>query len=97
MVNNNAAQELKWSSVALSEVIESGKRLDATKFDIELKKASQIIDSSPYELFSITGENGICDSYRPGICKRIFVSKTDNSIEMLTPSQVTEINPKVEK
>lgn len=97
MVTNNASQELKWSSVALSEVIESGKRLDATKFDIELKKATQLINSSPYELLSITGDEGVCDSYRPGICKRIFVSKRDNSIEMLTPSQVTEINPKVEK
>lgn len=88
---------LKWCSVSLSEVISAGKRIDATTFDMELKHAKSVLEKLDVECLPVSGEKGFCNAYRPGICKRIFVEKSDDSIEMLTPSQITEIYPKAEK
>ncbi len=88
---------LKWCTVTLSEVISAGKRIDATMFDMELKAARRTLAESPHEKIMLVGRTGLCTAYRPGICKRIFVEKSDKSIGMLTPSQVTDVSPKIEK
>ena len=88
---------IKWCTVTLSEVLSAGKRIDATMFDMELKMARRTLAESPYEKSMLVGKTGLCTAYRPGICKRIFVEKSDKSIGMLTPSQVTDIAPKIEK
>lgn len=99
VINEVKIQEapLKWCSISLSEVITSGKRIDATTFDMELKQAKNILSNLPFELVPVVGANGLCDAYRPGICKRIFVEKNGNAIDMFTPSQITDIYPKAEK
>lgn len=112
MVNSNLAHNLnfdnvtetkiddipvKWCSVSLSEIIASGKRIDATTFDMELKYAKSVLAKLKVKCIPVSGENGLCNAYRPGICKRIFVERSDDSIEMLTPSQVTDLYPKAEK
>ncbi len=88
---------LKWRFVSLSEVISSGKRIDATTFDMELMHVKTTLNNLKVECIPVVGENGFCSAYRPGICKRIFVEKSDNSIDMLTPSQITDLHPKAEK
>lgn len=88
---------VKWCSVSLSEVISSGKRIDATTFDMELKHARTLLDNLNIECLPTIGDKGFCTAYRPGICKRIFVKKSKNSIGMLTPSQITDIHPNAEK
>ncbi len=95
--NNFNDISLKWCTVTLSEVLSAGKRIDATMFDMELKAARRILAESPHEKSMLVGRTGICTAYRPGICKRIFVEKSDKSIGMLKPSQVTDISPKIEK
>lgn len=102
MVSKTASDALsdipvKWCVVTLSEVLSAGKRIDATMFDMELKAARSALAESPYEKGMLVGKNGLCTAYRPGICKRIFVEKSDKSIGMLTPSQVTDVAPKIEK
>lgn len=88
---------VKWCSVSLSEIIAAGKRIDATTFDMELKHAKSVLEKLDVKCIPVSGENGLCNAYRPGICKRIFVEKSDDSIEMLTPSQITDLYPKAEK
>lgn len=88
---------VKWCSVSLSDVISAGKRIDASTFDIDLIQAKERIQKSIYPITTIVGRDGLCDAYRPGICKRIFVEPSDSSIPMLTPSQVTDLYPKAEK
>ena len=93
-----ADSPIKHCAVALSDVIKNGKRLDAQKYDVELRKYQNLIANHKYGTKHITGgDKGLCTSYRPGICKRIFVNRSDCSEGMLTPSQVTDINPKAEK
>lgn len=89
--------DLKWSSISMSEVINNGYRFEATCFNIDVKNAINIVNNSKWPITTIGGDNGLVKSYRPGICKRIFVDKSDDSIAMLTPSQITEIFPKPEK
>ena len=40
---------IKWCSVTLSDVIDRGKRLEASVFDVEAKQAINIIKNSKYE------------------------------------------------
>lgn len=110
---NSAAQKIKkelieivevpkddiyWSSVSLSEVIDKGKRLESSYYGVEYKRIIKTIQDSKYGYSNLQGsKNGLINSYRPGIIKRIFVESTDNSIPMLVPSQVQDIYPKAEK
>ena len=87
---------LKWCSVSLSEIINMG-RLDASCFDIESKNILNIINSCKYPPKTICGSNGLATAYRPGICKRAFVEPSNDSIDMLTPSQIVDVKPKAEK
>lgn len=88
---------VKWTSVCLSEVITKGKRLEATFFDVQLKRVLKHIVNHKYPLQYICGENGLSTCHRPGIIKRVFIEDVTKGIPMLTPSQISEINPKAEK
>lgn len=89
---------VKWCSIPLSDAIKAGKRFDAQQFDIDLRSAQAIIQKNKFGIKSITGNNhGLCTAYRPGICKRIFVKRTDDAVPMYTPSQIIDVNPKTDK
>lgn len=90
--------DINWSSVSLSEVIDKGKRLESSYYGVEYKRIIKTIQNSKYGYSNLQGsKNSIINSYRPGIIKRIFVESTDDSIPMLVPSQVQDIYPKAEK
>lgn len=88
---------IKWSNISLSSVIKYGKRIDANSFNIDYRKAIKEIEQSKYGYGVLQGKEGIINSYRPAIRKRIFVEKSDLAIPMLIPSQITDIYPKPEK
>lgn len=93
-----AESPFKFCNVPLSDVIASGKRLDAQKYDINLRAAQERVLNSKFGIKHITGNHdGLCTAYRPGICKRVFVEQTDDALEMFTPSQILDIFPKAEK
>lgn len=85
--------ELKYTSVSLKEVLKNKMRLEASSFSIDSKVVKDKIMNYKYGFTYITGENGICKAYRPGIIKRNYVDKS-NGIPMYTPSQITELYPK---
>lgn len=110
MVNNNLAysvdvtpeQEpviiespLKWCEVSLSDVINRGKRLEASVFDVDSKKAFQIIKHCKYAPVSLISADGpVAKAHYGGRLKRNYVEKThDNTIGFIGSSEMLDIKP----
>lgn len=85
-------EEIRWSTVKLSEVLRKDYRLEASVFDIEGKHAREILDKCKWEIVSLTGLNGLADAYHRPRFKRIRVEHS--KFPIYQPGQVTEINPK---
>lgn len=85
------ADGLKCVPVKLNEIIERGKRPDASYFDIESKKARQIILDSPYPKLQLFGNAGFAQkAYHFPPFRRIFVKK---GIPIFMASQMLNYNP----
>lgn len=82
---------LKWCSVSLYEVVERGKRLEASVFDVEAKQAWDLINNNKYPITFLGGAEGLTTSYTCGRFKRIWVKKSDYPIYQ--PSSVVDIKP----
>ncbi len=93
---NDDYDNIKWCMVSLYDVVEHGKRLEARVFDIEAKKAREIINKSKWEKLNLKEGNLIKQASYPGRFKRIYVEK-QNGIPFYLPSQINEIYPKPEK
>lgn len=86
--------ELKWCSVSLSEVINRGKRIDATVFDVEAKYARKVIANCKWEKVVLYGSDSLLEkAYYPGRFKRIYCGSS-NGVPFYMPSQMSEIFPK---
>lgn len=73
MVNILRQKPVKWCSVNLSDVINRGKRFEASVFDIGAKQARQIIQIGKYPVTFIGGERGLTSSYTCARFKRIWL------------------------
>lgn len=82
---------VKWCTVALSDVVTRGKRLEASVFDVEAKQARALIAGGKYPQTSIGGKDGLTTSYVRGRFKRIWVEKSDMPIYQ--PSSIVDIKP----
>lgn len=82
---------VKWCSVSLSEIIERGKRLEASVYDVEAKQAREIIADGKYPLTTLGGAGGMTTSYTGARFKRIWVEKSDYPIYQ--PSTIMDIKP----
>lgn len=91
MVNILRQKPVKWCSVNLSDVVNRGKRFEASVFDIEAKQARQIIQTGKYPVTFIGGEHGLTSSYTCARFKRIWLKKSDYPI--FQPSGITDIKP----
>ena len=106
MVNDNLAYQVavtpereivmdevpvKWCTVSLSEIIERGKRLEASVYDVEAKQAREIIADGKYPLTTLGGADGMTTSYTGARFKRIWVEKSDYPIYQ--PSTIMDIKP----
>lgn len=85
-------EQLRWSTVSLSEVINKNYRLEANVFNIEGKHAREVLNYCKWNLRPLCGENGFVESYYPTRFKRILVNKSEFPI--FQPSQVNEVDPK---
>ncbi len=86
-----AESPLKFCTVALSEVISRGKRLEASVFDVEAKHARAVVEHGKYPVKMVGGANGLASSYVRGRFKRIWVEKSD--LPIFQPSSITDIYP----
>ena len=82
---------VKWCTVSLSEIIERGKRLEASVYDVEAKQARKIIADAKYPLSTLGGIDGMTTSYTGARFKRIWVKKSDYPIYQ--PSTIMDIKP----
>ncbi len=91
---------VKWCSVSLAEMVERGKRLEASVFDVEAKQAHDLVKGNKYGcsmLLGDEGDDGIIDAaYYPGRFKRIYCDR-GNGVPFYLPSQMTDIYPKADK
>lgn len=88
---------VKWCSVALSEVVLQGKRLEASVFDVEAKQARDSIVHGRYPCVTLGGTEGLIDkAYYPGRFKRIYCEHGCGEAFFL-PSQMADVYPKAEK
>ena len=90
-VENKINTSLKWCSVSLTDVIAREKRLEASVYDIEAKRARQLIESGKFPLITIGGRNGLASSYTCARFKRVWVEKSD--IPIYQPSAIVDIKP----
>lgn len=88
---------VKCCSIALSDVITRGKRLEASVFDVEAKQAWTRVAKCKYASVPLGGDNGIIKTaYYPGRFKRIYCGR-ENGEPFFLPSQISEVYPKSEK
>ncbi len=85
-------EELNWSGVSLSEVLNSEVRLEASVYNIEGRHAREILRDCKWELSPLCGENGLATAYHRPRFKRIWVEKSPFPIYQ--PSQILEVYPK---
>lgn len=73
--------EVKWCSVALSEVLNNDNRLEASVFKIEAKQARDLLQQSKYPLKVLYGQDGFFE-YANNSCrfKRDYKNKSSESV-----------------
>ena len=78
-------------------MVERGKRLEASVFDVEAKQAHDLVKDNKYGCSVLLGDEGIIDTaYYPGRFKRIYCDR-ENGVPFYLPSQMTDIYPKADK
>lgn len=87
--------EIKWCSVKLTEVINSGKRLEASVFDVESKKAYDVLEECKYNKVPLISSDGfVSNAHYGGRLKRNYVSKWDkDAIGFIGSSEMLDIKP----
>lgn len=88
-------EDISWSSVSLSEVLERDNRLEASTFNINRDHAIQLLKNSKYELALLgTNEFGFKDCFYGPRAKRNYLTNIDStSIGFLGSSEMLDIFP----
>ena len=90
-------EELNWSTVSLSEVIQRKGRLEASVYDIEGKHAREVLKNCRWKIVNLWSKDGFIETvFYPTRFKRIYVAR-QYGIPFFLPSQVNEIYPKANK
>lgn len=93
---------IKWCSVSLLDVVSRGKRLEASVFDVEAKRAWDIVLGNKYGSVPLYGKDGLIElAYYPGWMqrsrlKRIWCDRLYGEGFYL-PSQMMDVYPSPEK
>lgn len=85
-------ETLKYASVSIEEVLASNLRLEANVFNVEGRKAREVLKNCKWDIKTLTGIDGIATAYLRGRFKRIFVQKSKYPI--FQPAQILELYPK---
>lgn len=86
---------VKWCGVSLSEVIEKGKRLEASVYDVESKQAYTRVKNGVYPAVDLIGlDSPVQKAHYGGRLKRNYVEKySENSIGFIGSSEMLDISP----
>lgn len=87
--------DISWSSVSLSEVLERDNRLEASTFNIDRAHSIQLLKNSRYDLVLLgTKEIGFKNCFYGPRAKRNYLTNIDNtSIGFLGSSEMLDIYP----
>lgn len=77
--------------MSLSEVIATGKRLEASVFDPDGKLARKLVETGKYPIQHITGDDGLASAYTCGRFKRIWLPNSEYPIYQ--PSTIMDMVP----
>ena len=84
---------LKWVSVDLREIIDSGRRLEGSLYSNDGKQTMKdLVRNCKWNVVYLCGENGLATAYHRPRFKRIYVDKSTYPIYQ--PAQINEIHPK---
>ena len=86
---------LKWTSVNVQEVIDSGYRLKASVYGIEARQVRKDLEQGKWDIVHL-GDKFIEDAFYLGRFKRTYVEEKVG-IPFILPSQITEVYPKANK
>lgn len=88
--------QLKYTSVSLTEVFNNKLRLEANSFNLEAKVAKEKILSNKFGIVKLWSKNGLVETafHRPRF-KRIYVDHKE--IPFYQPSSITDVYPKPSK
>lgn len=88
-------ETLKYASVTIEEVLASKLRLEANVFNVEGRKAREILKSCKWETKNVCGDNSIASAFVVGRFKRNYVSRNaKGAIGFLGSSDMLELRPK---
>lgn len=87
--------DISWSSVCLSEVLERDYRLEASTFNIDRAHSIQLLENSKYDLVLLgTKEIGFKDCFYGSRAKRNYLTNIDStSIGFLGSSEMLDMYP----
>lgn len=88
-------EDMSWSSVSLSEVLDKGKRFEASVFDLECKHARNIVENSIYGSSEINIDRDLIECYTRSRFKRIWLEKSEYPIYQ--PTSMLDIYPKSDR
>jgi type I restriction enzyme S subunit len=90
-------ETLKYASVSIEEVIASKLRLEANYFNVEARKAKEILKKCKWDVVHLWSNDGLIkEAFYPGRFRRIYVAK-EHGYPMLLPSQMREMKPQATK
>lgn len=90
--------DINWSSVSLSDVLNKGKRLEASRFNIEKNRYEEILKRNKYPLITLLNEKYVDDCYNGTRTKREYISPNNkNAVMFLGGSEILDVYPKTEK
>ncbi len=86
---------LKWCSVSLSDVVNRGKRLEASVFDVEAKQALLAVSKCKYPTSKLISKEGpvIKAHYGARLKRRYVLKSTPGSIGFIGSSEMLDIYP----
>ncbi|AMA08957.1 restriction endonuclease subunit S [Picosynechococcus sp. PCC 73109] len=94
--NTDKAEKLS-TTVKLSEVLNAGVRFEASAFNIDAHNAIQILQSSPFPLIPLYGENGLSqEAHNAFRFRRVYVSST-YGIPFLSSSEIISLKPDTDR
>ena len=84
---------IKWTSVNVQEVIDSGYRLTASMYSNDGRRARKdLIEKCRWDTVYLCGANGLATAYYRTRFKRIYVDK--QAFPIYQPTQINELYPK---
>jgi Restriction endonuclease S subunits len=91
-------EDIKWCAISLLDVLKTGKRLEATVYEVSGKHARESVENCKWGTVKLSDpvHGPIKRIYYPGRFKRIY-SDAANGIPFFLPSQMTDIYPRPEK